>query len=47
MSHPEEAESMQSMGWRVLDDASSHKPNEAEGGDPDMPGKPRKPKPKG
>ena len=45
--HPEEAESMQSMGWRVLDDASSHKPNEAGGGDPEMPGKPRKPRPKG
>ena len=47
--HPEEAESMQSAGWRVRDDASSSKPLEAEGGDPEMGyGKPKpRPKPKG
>lgn len=46
--HPEEAESMQSAGWRVLDPASSSKPLEAEGGDPEMGNKPKpRPKPKG
>lgn len=47
--HPDEAEAMQTAGWRVLSSASSLKPTEADGGDPQMGyGKPKpKPRPKG